>query len=179
MMRMSTAVAVADIRSSAPAGSGLPAVIALCGSGAILLGALAFQHLGGYPPCSLCYWQRYGHIGVMALAWLALLPLGRAVRLALLSLVGVALLVTAGLAVYHVGVEWKWWAGPSTCTSTSIMGLPADKALDLLRRKPVVLCDQIAWSMFGISMAGWNALLSVLLGGWVLGQTWRLAPRAG
>jgi disulfide bond formation protein DsbB len=176
---MSTAVAAADRIGMSPAASpGWPAAVALCGSGAILLGALAFQHIGGYPPCSLCYWQRYGHVGVMALAWLALLPLTRAVRIALLSLTGLALLVTAGIALYHVGVEWKWWAGPSGCTSSSIGGVSVDKALDMLRRKPVVLCDKIAWSMFGISMAGWNVLLSALLGGWVLSRAWLSASRA-
>jgi disulfide bond formation protein DsbB len=175
---MSTAVAVADTGTSSSTGPGLPAAIALCGSGAILLGALAFQYIGGYPPCSLCYWQRYGHVGVMALAWLALLPLTRAVRLALLSLVGVALLVTAGLAVYHVGVEWKWWAGPTGCTGVSGVGMSVEQLKRMLMGTKMVRCDEIAWSMFGISMAGWNALLSLALGGWVLAQAWRLAPRA-
>jgi disulfide bond formation protein DsbB len=152
-----------------------PAAIVLCGSGTILLGALGFQYLGGLPPCSLCYWQRYGHIVALALAWAAFLPLGRATQLALVSLAGVALLVTAGLAAYHVGVEWKWWAGPASCTNTSLTGLSIEESLRALRRKPVVQCDKIVWSFLGLSMAGWNVVLSAALGGWALARTWRAA----
>jgi disulfide bond formation protein DsbB len=169
--------AIADARDTprGPAGTAWLAAVILCGSGALLLAALGFQYLGGYAPCSLCYWQRYGHIAVMAVAWLALLPLGSGARIALLSLAGIGLLATAGLAAWHVGVEWKWWAGPESCTSASLMGMSVEQALNALRRKPVVLCDTVAWSLFGVSMAGWNALFSAALGVWALAGTWRLA----
>jgi disulfide bond formation protein DsbB len=177
---MSSAVAMADIGTPFRLSSlELGAVVALCGSGALLVGALGFQYLGGYPPCSLCYWQRYGHIAVMALAWLALLPAGRSVRLAFLSLAGLALLVTAGLAVYHVGVEWKWWSGPAACTAPSFVGKTAQEVRRLLMGTTTITrCDEIVWSLLGLSMAGWNAVISAALGGWVLGKTWRVAPRA-
>jgi disulfide bond formation protein DsbB len=176
---MSSAVATADFGTSArPSSLDLAAIVALCGSGALLVGALGFQYLGGYPPCSMCYWQRYGHIAVMALAWLALLPTGRSVRLAFLSLAGLALLVTAGLAVYHVGVEWKWWTGPSACTASSFGARTVEEAKRLLRMTNMVRCDEIPWSLLGLSMAGWNAVFSAALGGWVLGRAWQVAPRA-
>jgi disulfide bond formation protein DsbB len=175
---MSTALAVADIGASRPSGPDLPAVVALCGSGAILLGALGFQYVGGYPPCSLCYWQRYGHIAVMALAWLALLPLGHTLRLAFLALAGAALLATAGIALYHVGVEWKWWAGPSGCSVTSGLGKSVEELKRLLMATRMVRCDEIPWSLLGLSMAGWNAVLSMALGLWVLARAWRMAPRS-
>jgi disulfide bond formation protein DsbB len=176
---MSSAIlAAAETRATASlSGPELAATVALCGSGALLLGALGFQYLGKYPPCSLCYWQRYGHIAVMAFAWLALLPLGRSARLAALSLAGAALLVTAGLAVHHVGVEWKWWAGPSSCTAGSFAGTALDELKRRLLGTAMVRCDAIVWSLLGLSMAGWNAVFSAALGGWVLGKAWRLAPR--
>ncbi|TXL69472.1 disulfide bond formation protein B [Vineibacter terrae] len=155
----------------------LPAAVALCGSAAILLGAIGFQYIGGYPPCSLCYWQRYGHVAVMVLAWLALLPTGRAVRLAFLALTGVALFVTAGIAVYHAGVEWKWWAGPAGCSGVSGLSMSVEELKRVLMGTKMVRCDEIPWSLFGLSMAGWNVVLSAALGGWVLSQAWRLAPK--
>ncbi|HKU98096.1 MAG TPA: disulfide bond formation protein B [Vineibacter sp.] len=175
---MSSVAAVATIDPPRPTGLGLSAAVALCGSGAILLGALGFQYLGGYPPCSLCYWQRYGHVAVMALAWLALLPLGRAARLALTALAGVALFVTAGIAVYHAGVEWKWWAGPSGCTGVSGLTMSVEELKRVLMGTKMIRCDEIPWSLFGLSMAGWNAVLSAVLGGWVLGTAWRAAPKS-
>lgn len=150
---------------------------ALAGSFALLLGALAFQHVGGLPPCQMCYWQRYGHLAVLALAWGALLPVHGTARVALLTLAGVALLATAGVGVYHAGVEWKWWQGPTGCSATSGVG----KSLDELRRMvlgtKMVRCDEIPWSLFGLSMAGWNALVSAALGIATLAGAWRCAAR--
>ncbi|HJQ58340.1 MAG TPA: disulfide bond formation protein B [Vineibacter sp.] len=171
-----SSAAVAEVDPSARLTSpDLAAAVALFGSGALLLGALGFQYLAGYPPCSLCYWQRYGHIAVLLLAWLALLPLGRGGQLALLALAGVALFATAGIAIYHVGVEWKWWAGPASCTTASMTGLSIEETLRALRRRPVVPCDTVVWSLLGLSMAGWNAVLSGALGAAVLAMAWRRA----
>jgi disulfide bond formation protein DsbB len=175
---MSTAAAAAESGPVRFAGADLPALLALGASGALLLGALGFQYVGGYPPCSLCYWQRYGHVAVLALAWLSLLPLGRGGRVACLALAGTALLGTAVIAVYHVGVEWKWWAGPSGCSVTSGVGKTLEELKRMLMATTMVRCDEIPWSLLGLSMAGWNAVLSAALGGWVLAMTWRLAPRS-
>ncbi|MCW5747567.1 MAG: disulfide bond formation protein B [Alphaproteobacteria bacterium] len=174
---MSSVVVLPAVRAPSLSQPSLPAILALCGSGALLLGAMGFQYLGGLPPCTLCYWQRYGHVAVLVLAWLALVPTGRPVRLALLALVGVALLATAGIAVYHAGVEWKWWAGPAACTASSSVGKTVEELRRMLMGTKMVRCDEIPWSLFGLSMAGWNAVLSAALGGWVLVMAWRLAPR--
>lgn len=150
-----------------------PALLILLGSGGLMLGALAFQYIGKLPPCALCYWQRYGHVAALGLAWLALWPMPPAWRRVPLTLAGLALLVTAGIAAYHVGVEWKWWPGPQSC---SIGGTTLGLNLEELKRRimgtPMVRCDDIPWSMLGLSMAGWNALFSLVLGAAALSLTW-------
>lgn len=133
-------------------------LIATLGSVALLGGAFAFQYIGGLAPCQLCLWQRWPHaaailIGLVALAtgWRGLALLG-----------ALAALTTAGIGIFHVGVEQLWWEGLATCTAGSISGI---STADLLNPEidiaAPVRCDQIAWSLFGISMAGWNALVSL------------------
>lgn len=139
------------------------------GSGALLLGALAFQYLGGLDPCVLCLWQRWPH-GVVAVLGLAGFfavggDRGRAAVSALLALVLVA---GAGIAAFHVGVEQGWWEGTAACTgggATAAGGLSASDLRQQLLSEPVVRCDAVAWSLFGISMAGWNGLASLALAG--------------
>jgi disulfide bond formation protein DsbB len=131
----------------------------LAGSTALLLGALAFQYLGGLAPCHLCLLQRWPHaaaiaIGLLILAWP---KRGLALLGALVVLVG------AGIAVYHVGGEQHWCAGPTTCTAPEPGAQSSGELLDQILATPVVLCDQVAWSLWGISMAGWNAILSLVL----------------
>ena len=119
------------------------------GSAALLLGALAFQYLGGLAPCQLCIWQRWAlTLGLRALAWLGAL----------------AALTSAGIGVFHVGVEQKWWEGLASCTAGSIQGIStADLLNPSVDVAAVVRCDAIAWQMFGLSMAGWNVVISVAL----------------
>ncbi|MEO1314420.1 MAG: disulfide bond formation protein B [Pseudomonadota bacterium] len=131
-------------------------LIAAAGSGALLLGALAFQYIGGLPPCAMCYWQRYPHVAAVGVGLLALVA-----PFALLALAGaLAALATAAVGVYHAGVEYRWWEGPNTCTSGSVEGLSANELLNQILEAPVVRCDEVAWSLAGISMAGWNAIAS-------------------
>ena len=139
-------------------------LMAAGGSAALLLGAFAFQHLGGLPPCKMCLWQRWPHAAAVGLGALAmLLPFG------IIALMGaLAALTTAAIGFYHVGVEQTWWEGPSTCTSGDITGLSTDELLDQIMNAPLVRCDEIAWALGGISMAGWNALFSLILAGiWI------------
>jgi disulfide bond formation protein DsbB len=129
------------------------------GSLALLLGALAFQHLGGLAPCKMCLWQRWPHGAAVILGALALLVPGR-----ILPLAGAAAAATsAGIGLYHTGVERGWWQGPDTCTSGPIAGLSPEDLLNQILAAPVVRCDEVAWSMLGLSMASWNAVLSLLL----------------
>lgn len=132
------------------------------GSAALLIAAFAFQHLGGLAPCKLCLWQRWPHGAAVVLTALALsLGAGQARLIAWLG--ALAALTTAAVGLYHVGVEQGWWDGPSSCSSTSIGGLSTDELLDQIMSAPLVRCDEIAWQLFGLSMAGWNTAVALLL----------------
>jgi disulfide bond formation protein DsbB len=132
-------------------------LIAAGGSLAMLLGAFAFQYIGGLAPCVLCLWQRWPHAAAVLIGALALAFGGR-----LLPVLGaLAALATAGIGVFHVGVEQKWWEGLKSCTAGSIEGIStADLLNPAVDVGAVVRCDEIAWSMLGISMPGWNVLIS-------------------
>jgi disulfide bond formation protein DsbB len=125
-------------------------------SGSLLLGALGFQFLGGLAPCEMCYWQRHAHLAVLAVAGLALITGNRAAGwLAVLAMVA-----AAGLGLFHAGVEQKWWQGVTACTAPVSAGMSTAEMLDTLMKTPLVRCDEIPWSLLGVSMAGWNALVS-------------------
>lgn len=125
-------------------------------SGSLLLGAVAFQYLGGLAPCEMCFWQRYGHLAVLLVAGLALLSGNRALGwLAVLTMAA-----AAGLGLYHAGVEQKWWAGITACSAPVGAGMSTADMMDVLLNAPLTRCDEIPWSLLGLSMAGWNALLS-------------------
>ena len=135
--------------------------LAAGGSAALLLGAFAFQHLGGMAPCKLCIWQRYPHAVAVALGAAALIvPLP-----ALLALGALAALATAGVGFYHVGVEQGWWEGPTSCTAGSVSDMDAGALFDQIMAAPLIRCDDIAWQLAGLSMAGWNIVISLGLAG--------------
>jgi disulfide bond formation protein DsbB len=152
-------MAIADLSTSR-----ISALFLLGASAGSLLAAFFFQYVVGLQPCVLCIWQRWPYAVVIALsiASLAVTTDAHKLRAALLALSGVALLVGGGVAVFHVGVEQHWWTGTSGCGVTAT----AD-SIDALRAQimaaPVVRCDQVAWSLFGISMAGYNILISLVL----------------
>lgn len=134
-------------------------LIAALGSLGMMIAALGFQYIGELPPCKMCYWQRYPHMAAIGIGVLFLLLAYRG----LLVLGALSALTTGVIGVYHVGVEQKWWQGPDTCTSSSTDGLSFDQLLDQIMTAPLVRCDEIAWSLMGISMAGWNAIVSFAL----------------
>ncbi|QBF31654.1 disulfide bond formation protein B [Thalassococcus sp. S3] len=139
--------------------------LAAFGSAALLLGAFAFQHLGGLAPCAMCIWQRYPHAVAVICAGLALLLGGRI----FLMLGGLAVVATGGIGVYHTGVERGWWEGPSTCTSGPVGDLSTDELMDQIMAAPLVRCDEVPWELLSLSMASWNTLLSLgLLALWLL-----------
>lgn len=131
-------------------------VLAAAGSAALLLGALAFQHLGGLAPCKLCIWQRYPHAIAILIALVALRLPGTVWPL----LGAVAALATAGIGVYHGGVERGWWPGPTTCSAGPIDGLSPEALMEQILAAPLVRCDEVPWDLLGLSMADWNALVS-------------------
>src|SRR5260221_3704750 len=132
---------------------------------AALAAAFFAQYVGGLAPCPLCLWQRYPYGVAIALGLVALMLTerpgpGRAV----LALGGLALLTSAGIAVFHVGVEWHWWAGLASCSGAIDFTLPAEQLTRQLLDAPVVRCDQVPWSLFGLSIAGYNVLYGGLTG---------------
>ncbi len=134
-------------------------VLAAGGSLALLLGAFAFQHIGGMAPCALCIWQRYPHAVAVVIGLVAL----RFGTPALAWLGALAALTSGGIGVYHTGVERGWWDGPSTCSAGEISGLSTDELFDEIMNAPLVRCDEVPWDMLGLSMASWNAIASLVL----------------
>ena len=131
------------------------------GSALLLAGAFGFQ-LAGYAPCPLCILQRWPH-AVAALIGLAVWFAGP--RRLLLAAGLLAALVATGLAFYHAGIELGIWSGATAC-SAAVSDLAAMSTADLmaqLQNAPVVRCDEAPWSLFGVSMAGWNGLISSVL----------------
>ena len=129
-------------------------LLALAVPGALLLGALGSQHLGGLYPCEMCWWQRWPHLAAVVLAIVAFALPNRARRVAVV-LAAVAVLVSGAIGVYHAGVEYGWWAGLTTCSSTS-----GGATLQDLLNAPLIRCDRAQWTLFGVSLAGYNAVAS-------------------
>ena len=142
-------------------------LLLLCGlaSATLLVVAFGFEYLGGLSPCKLCLWQRWPHLGVIVFSLLGTMGFLRPQPAFLLVALFAA--VTAGIASYHVGVEQQFWAGPTSCSGKATAMSTAD-LLDNLLSTPVVRCDEIVWSFAGISMAGWNLLLSAGLAGFAM-----------
>lgn len=131
----------------------------------LLLGALGFQYLDRLPPCELCMWQRWPHVAaaVVGLGGPLLIRFGLVERGAVWSIAVLTALLVAisgAVGVYHAGIEWHWWPGPQSCTGSAFQ---YTGHLDL--NAPVVMCDIAAWRLFGISLAGYNALISFGLAG--------------
>jgi disulfide bond formation protein DsbB len=135
-------------------------LLAGLGSLVLVLGALGFQFLGDLAPCPMCIWQRWPHVAASAIAIVALTLLWR-LRRPISALGFVAMGISAGLGAFHVGVEQKWWSGPGTCSGLNPSGLSSGDLLNQIVTAELVPCDEIAWEFLGISMAGWNALISV------------------
>ena len=129
---------------------------------AMLLGALAFQYLGGLAPCPLCTWQRYALIVAMVLALGSALSMDNTARV-ILAVAGAAFLTSAGIGAFQVGVEQGWWQGTQGCTGGQAMAATIDQLLAQVQDKPPARCDEVAWSLFGISLAGYNFLISLAL----------------
>ncbi|MBO0764742.1 MAG: disulfide bond formation protein B [Hyphomicrobiaceae bacterium] len=137
---------------------------------AVILAALAFEHIGGYTPCPMCLQQRYAYyLGVPALAAaLLLLRLPRPKwAAAVLAAVGLAFLVNAGLGVYQAGAEWKFWEPPATCAPPS--SLPSFDLKHMNLDRVPASCGVASWRFLGLSFAGWNAVFSA---GLAFGAPW-------
>ncbi|SMX34988.1 disulfide bond formation protein B [Actibacterium lipolyticum] len=138
-------------------------VLASGGSLALLLGAFAFQFIGGVAPCKMCLWQRWPHLAAILLGPLAWFT--RTIWFPIAGLLAAA--TTSGIGIYHTGVERKWWEGPTSCSGSgnALSGLSGADLLNFDAAPTVVMCDVVAWAdpVLNLSMASWNAVLSAIL----------------
>jgi len=144
-----------------PIAEALPGLLAGGASALLLLGAIGFQYLGGLAPCEMCIWQRWPHAAAILFGLLGgglvlteSVPAKLARPLAALAIA--ALAVSGAIGVFHAGVEWKFWPGPSACTGFGyVPGQEDFKPLQIVR------CDEAQWRLFGLSLAGYNAIFSL------------------
>ena len=128
---------------------------------ALLGGALGSQYLGGLHPCEMCYWQRWPHGVAIVLAALAFTAPAETWRSrALVLLAALAIATSGAIGVYHAGIEAKIFEGFTTCTS-NVTGATPEELLKAIIHAPIIRCDQVQFRFLGISMAGWNAILSL------------------
>ena len=141
------------------------ALVLAAGCAATIAGFLFFQFVLGYPPCPLCYEQRYAFYIGLGLAGLLALGANHGaaskVIVAGFTVMALMMLWNAGLGAYHAGIEWKFWAGPSDCSGDlNALGGPGG-LLAQMQKTRVIRCDEAAWRLFGISLPGWNVLVSL------------------
>ena len=137
---------------------------------ALMAGALGSQFIGHLYPCKMCHWQRWPHYTAIVLALLAFLTplkIGRMLVAAALM----AVLVSGAIGVFHAGVEYHWWQGITRCAATVATGSHADMLAQIMAT-PMIQCDQAQWTLFGISLAGFNAIISIV-GGLGIAAYWR------
>lgn len=140
--------------------------LSLMASVFMLAGAYGFEYIGGLFPCDLCWPQRYAHMAVIIFSSFALYfrksDKVRSLRFKFLTLFSYA--ISVGYSGYHAGVEQKWWDGPDSCTlTTDTSEMSAAAFFETLQSAAIVRCDEIPWELFGISMAGYNFLISLTL----------------
>ena len=130
-------------------------------STAALIAAFAFEYIGGLKPCSLCIYQRIPHVLAIALCLLTVVfKLSPPFVVWIFIILALTSLVGAGIALFHVGVEQQFWSGTQGCGGN--INAKSVEAFRLkLLQQPIVRCDEIAWSFFGVSMAGYNLILSI------------------
>ncbi|MBW0144290.1 disulfide bond formation protein B [Sphingomicrobium clamense] len=122
----------------------------------LLLGALGSEVIGGLHPCEMCIWQRWPHGIAAVLALGAMVVHTRPELSRKLTLAAIVMIAVSGaIAVFHAGVEQKWWEGLTTCTAGG------GSTMDDIFNAPLVRCDEILWSWMGLSLAGWNAVISL------------------
>ena len=142
----------------------IPLLVAVASLASLAI-AFASQYWGGLQPCVLCIYQRYPYGVAAALGIIGMIVAGRPGLLrSILLLAALAFLVDAGIAAFHVGVEQHWWAGTSECGSLLDLNASPEDLKNQLLNQPVVRCDEPAWELFGVSMAGYNFLYAALCG---------------
>ena len=144
------------------------ALLVMTVSPTILLLAIGFQYVGGLQPCYLCHWQRWPYVFTFVLSVL-ILTLSSSKQSArtgnyIFFYITFVFLLSTILSTYHLGIEEKWWAGVSKCSEiTVVKNLPLDELRKKILETPIARCDQPPWDLFGISLAGYNVLFSIVL----------------
>ncbi|MBR0552928.1 disulfide bond formation protein B [Stakelama marina] len=133
--------------------------IALLLPAALLAGALGSQYLGGLFPCEMCRWQRWPHYAAVVVAGFGFLVARQRIRVPLVVLAGLLIAVSGLIGVFHAGVEYHWWQGITPCSTT--FTAHGGDFMEQLMNAPVIRCDVPQWTLFGISLAGFNAILSL------------------
>jgi len=133
--------------------------LAFLGSLALLIGAYAFEFLGNLKPCKMCLWQRWPHIAAIIIGILIFYSKSNL----LMRIASMVILLGAIIAFYHMGVEFQWWEGPTTCSSGSIANLSSTELMNKILQAPIIRCDEVQWSFAGLSMAAWNGIFSLIL----------------
>ncbi len=152
--------------------------ITLLVSASLILGAHGFESIGGLEPCPLCIEQRGWHWLMIWISVLGLLNAGplnqRFPTLAIFGLLSLTAFASTVRSGFHAGVEYKWWAGPASCAGGGASLSMQDMLGALGQATDAPACDDIPWSLFGISMAGYNFLISFVLLGLCTYATLRL-----
>lgn len=156
--------------SAAGRGPRLARLLALLVPAALLTGAHGSELLLGLHPCEMCYWQRWPHYAALALA-LAAFAVRPAAR-TLTILAALPIMISGAIGAYHTGVELGIFEGITQCTAP-ISGGSTAEALEAILATPLIRCDQVQFAFLNISMAGWNAILSLGFGGLILWLTTR------
>lgn len=138
-----------------------PRLLALALPAALLGGAWFSQIIGGMTPCEMCHWQRWPHYAALLPALLALIVRHRGAQLVLALLAALLIAGSGFIGIFHAGVEYGWWEGITSCATT-----PGAMSLDDLLNVPITRCDVAPWTLAGISLAGYNGIVSI--GGAVL-----------
>jgi disulfide bond formation protein DsbB len=135
-------------------------LIVLAAGIAVAGGALLFQYVGGLQPCELCLAERWPYYGAIAVAAVGLAA-GERAAVWWVGLLALIFLGSAGLAAYHVGVEQHWIAGPTACTGGASGAKSAEELMKFLSEQQPTRCDEVQWSLAGLSLAGWNLVISL------------------
>jgi disulfide bond formation protein DsbB len=131
--------------------------LALVVPAALMAGALGSQYIGGLVPCEMCVWQRWPHYGAIGLGLLAFALPQRWV----VALGGLAILTSGIIGAWHAGVEYHWWQGLTQCSQIPVGGSGGDSIANIMKT-PLVRCDQAQWTLLGVSLAGYNAIISCI-----------------
>lgn len=138
-------------------------LLALLVPAALLGGALGSQYVGGLYPCEMCHWQRWPHYAAVVVALASFAAGGGRAARPLVLLAALLILASGAIGLFHAGVEYGWWKGLTRCAAVTTSGSDADILKEIMAT-PMIRCDQAQWKLFGISLAGFNAILSLGFG---------------